>query len=617
MTKPDYQLFDENTTAIIFGYQQKAVQRMLDFDAVCNRETPSVAAIVNPTRGGFHKAFFGDKEVLIPMYRTLAEAAANHPTTDVVINFASYRSAYATSIEALETETIKTVVIIAEGIPEQRTRQLVATAKNLGKWIIGPATVGGVAAGSFKIGNSGGTIENIINSKLHRPGSVGFVSKSGGMSNEMYNVVARNADGIFEGVAIGGDAYAGSSLLDHLLRMEQNPAIKMLVLLGEVGGSEEHLIADAVKSGQIKKPLIAWVTGTCAKEFPTEVQFGHAGAKSGGAGESADEKNAALKQAGAIVPDSFDNFDDKIRETYEELIKDGIIQEFEEPTAPSIPMDYATAVKEKKVRKATDITCSISCDTGEEATYYGEPISSVVEDDAKNIGYVLGLLWFKKQLPPQACQYIEMVLQTVADHGPCVSGAHNAIVAARAGKDVMSSLASGLLTIGPRFGGAIDGAATYFKDAYDRGLEPLEFVKEMKKKGINIPGIGHAIKSTKNPDRRVVSLKKFAKENFNSTPLLDYALKVEELTTSKKANLILNVDGCIGITFVDMMKSLPEMFTEEEVNQAVELGMLNGLFVLGRSIGIMGHVFDQKRLGQGLYRYPMSDVLYLTKGETN
>ena len=55
-----------------------------------------------------------------------------------------------------------------------------------------------------------------------------------------------------------------------------------------------------------------------------------------------------------------------------------------------------------------------------------------------------------------------------ADHGPCVSGAHNTIVTARAGKDLVSSLVSGLLTIGPRFGGAIDDAARYFKDAYDR-----------------------------------------------------------------------------------------------------------------------------------------------------
>lgn len=65
----------------------------------------------------------------------------------------------------------------------------------------------------------------------------------------------------------------------------------------------------------------------------------------------------------------------------------------------------------------------------------------------------------------------------------------------RAGKDLVSCLVSGLLTIGPRFGGAIDDAARYFQDACDRNLDPDEFVEEMKKKGIRVPGIGHRIKS--------------------------------------------------------------------------------------------------------------------------
>lgn len=65
--------------------------------------------------------------------------------------------------------------------------------------LIGPATVGGVQAGAFKIGDTAGTLENILACKLNRPGSIGFVSKSGGMSNEMYNVLARATDGLFEG----------------------------------------------------------------------------------------------------------------------------------------------------------------------------------------------------------------------------------------------------------------------------------------------------------------------------------------------------------------------------------------------------------------------------------
>ena len=82
-----------------------------------------------------------------------------------------------------------------------------------------------------------------------------------------------------------------------------------------------------------------------------------------------------------------------------------------------------------------------------------------------------------------------------ADHGPAVSGAHNTIVAARAGKDLVSCLASGLLTIGERFGGALDGAAKQFSEAYDAGLSPMEFVNKMRKEGKLIMGVGHRVKS--------------------------------------------------------------------------------------------------------------------------
>ena len=609
MMANDYDLFTPDTVSIVYGMQTAAVQRMLDFDAICKRERPSVACMVNPGRTTTHKAFFGEKEILIPVYPDVATACAAHPDVDVMVNFASFRSAYAATKEAFEQDQLRTVVIIAEGVPERRIRELTAEAREKGKVIIGPATVGGLVAGAFKIGNTAGTIDNIVASKLHRPGCVGFVSKSGGMSNEMYNIIARNTNGLYEGEAIGGDTYPGSTLLEHLLRYEKNPAIKMLVCLGEVGGIDEYDILDAVKDGRIKKPLVMWVTGTCAKVFPTSVQFGHAGAKADSAAETADAKNEALVAAGVVVPASFDDFDAKIKEVYEDLVRKGEVKEVPEEEPPPPPMDYAQALKLGKVRKPTTFISTIADDRGEELTYNHVLISDVVKDQ-RGIGMVLGHLWFKKDLPPWATQFIEIVLKLTADHGPCVSGAHNAIVASRAGKDLISSLVSGLLTIGPRFGGAIDGAARHFTDAFDRGLGPYEFVSDMKSKNIRIPGIGHRIKSVQNPDMRVTLLQEFAHKNFPKTELLDFALEVEKVTTAKKNNLILNVDGCIGILFVDMMRSLPELFSEEEVKEVIQLGYLNGLFVLGRSIGLIGHVMDQKRLKAGLYRHPWDDVLY-------
>ncbi len=606
--RPEYILFDKDTKAIVFGYQQNAIQRMLDFDYICRRKEPSVACIVNPTREGYHKCFWGTKEVMIPMYKTLKEAVAKHNDVDVMVNFASFRSAYQTSKEALESKTIRTVAIIAEGVPERRSRELVKIANEKKKWIIGPATVGGIAGGGFRIGNTAGMLDNIIACRLHRPGSVAYVSKSGGLSNELNNIIARNSDGVYEGVAIGGDRYPGSTFIEHIMRYEKNPDIKMIVLLGEVGGIDEYVVVDALKSGKIKKPLVAWCIGTCSKVFPAEVQFGHAGARAGADRETADVKNKALKEAGAAVPDSFEDFDKKIKEVFDKEVKAGRIKPMPDIEPPRIPIDYKVAIRDGIVRKPSEFISTISDDRGEELMYCGIPISKIFEDNY-GLGGVLGLLWFKKKLPKWSTDFLEMVVLLTADHGPAVSGAHNAIVTARAGKDLISSLVSGLLTIGPRFGGAVKGAAEHFTSYCDAGHPPEFMVKDMKNKNINIQGIGHRIKSVTNPDVRVTLLKAYAKKNFPMTPYLDYALEVEKITTAKRGNLILNVDGCIGILCCDMFRSIG--YSPEEVKEFVSLGTLNALFVLGRSIGFMGHIMDQKRMKAGLYRHPWDDIAYM------
>ncbi|KAG6726288.1 hypothetical protein I3842_02G073900 [Carya illinoinensis] len=461
------QLFSRTTQALFYNYKQLPIQRMLDFDVLCGRETPSVAGIINPGGDGFQKLFFGQEEIAIPVHSTIEVACAAHSTADIFINFASFRSAAASSMDALKQPTVRVVAIIAEGVPESDAKQLIAFAQANNKVVIGPATVGGIQAGAFKIGDTAGTIDNIIHCKLYRPGSVGFVSKSGGMSNELYNTVARVTDGIYEGIAIGGDVFPGSTLSDHALRFNNIPQVKMIVVLGELGGRDEYSLVEALKQGKVTKPVVAWVSGTCAQLFKSEVQFGHAGAKSGGEMESAQAKNQALREAGAVVPTSYEALETAIKETFEKLVEEKKIKPVKEVQPRQIPEDLNTAIKSGKVRAPTHIISTISDERGEEQSYAGVPMSSIVES-GYGIGGVVSLLWFKRSLPRYCTQFIEMCIMLCADHGPCASGAHNAIVTSRAGKDLISCLVSGLLTIGPRFGGAIDDAARYFKDACDR-----------------------------------------------------------------------------------------------------------------------------------------------------
>ena len=97
------------------------------------------------------------------------------------------------------------------------------------------------------------------------------------------------------------------------------------------------------------------------------------------------------------------------------------------------------------------------------------------------------------------------------------------------------------------------------------------------------------------------------RKEFPSHSMLDYALAVQAVTTAKKDSLILNVDGALAVCFVDLLRD-SGAFTREEADEAIQIGTLNGLFVIGRSIGFVGHHLDQKRLKAPLYRHPADDI---------
>lgn len=421
---------------------------MLDFDFACGRKTPSVAAMIYAF-GGHHvqKFYWGTKETLLPVYQSIGEAVKKHPYADTIVNFASSRSVYASTLEALKYPQIKSIALIAEGVPERHAREILHLAQDKEVIIIGPATVGGIKPGCFRIGNTGGMMDNIISSKLYRPGSVGYVSKSGGMSNELNNILSNTTNGTYEGIAIGGDRYPGTSFIDHLLRYEADDKCKMLVLLGEVGGVEEYRVIEAVKTGKIKKPIVAWAIGTCAKMFTTEVQFGHAGSMANSDLETADAKNKAMRAAGFIVPDTFEDLPAALEQVYKKLVKNGTILPAPEREPPQIPLDYKWAQELGMIRKPAAFISTISDERGSELLYAGMKITDVFKEDI-GLGGVISLLWFKRRLPPYATKFLEMCLQLTADHGPAVSGAMNTVITTRAGKDLISALCSGLLTIG-------------------------------------------------------------------------------------------------------------------------------------------------------------------------
>ncbi|VVU94667.1 ATP citrate lyase citrate-binding [seawater metagenome] len=589
--------FNSDTQIFIWGLHQSLIQRILDFDYTCKKAYPSIKGLIDPTKTSISSMnfFWNNTEILIPVYNNLNFASLNHPNVTTLINLASFRSAAQVTMDALEINNINKILVIAEGIPERWARDIYHKARNLNKLVIGPSSVGLITPEAFRGGNTGGTIENIIASNLITSGQIAILTRSGGLLNEMCNIVSQCEGDIYEALSIGGDRYPGSGFLDHIMRYEKIEKVKMIVILGEVGGIEEILISNAKKSNKIKKPIIAWCLGTSASFFEKGIQFGHAGASATSKYESAIYKNLYMKKAGIIVP--------KIFEDFPQVLKTQISKNNLSLNKPStyniVAKDFEELYKNGQLRKKKTINSSISSDTTHNLKYNNIAIEDVVNTD-QGIGHILGLLWFKKQLPINVTKFFDLIITLTADHGPAVSGAHNTIVSARAGKDLVSSLCSGLLTIGPRFGGAIQKAAQDFNKAclIDK-FSPHEFVTWKKKNKELIMGIGHKVKTSKNPDKRVEILKDYFLKNFDAHIYLDYALQIEQITLKKKDNLILNVDGCIAACLLDIFD---QYFTKSEVEEILNSDILNGLFVLARTIGFIGHYNDQKRLNQGLWR---------------
>ena len=120
---PAHALFTNKTRCFVYGLQPRAVQGMLDFDFICKRPTPSVAGIIYTFGGQFvSKMYWGTNETLLPVYQEVQKAVEKHPDVDVVVNFASSRSVYSSTLELMEYPQVKTIAIIAEGVPERVSR---------------------------------------------------------------------------------------------------------------------------------------------------------------------------------------------------------------------------------------------------------------------------------------------------------------------------------------------------------------------------------------------------------------------------------------------------------------------------------------------------------------
>ncbi len=582
----------KETRVVIMGGPAgvNAAKRMAEFCHLSRIPFNVLAFVFPPDAGKTVEVRFGSALISVPVYKTLSEAATPSSGINTTLIYMGPDRAFGGAMDAIGNAGIKVISMITEGVPEKDSKKLSLAAKNANKIFNGPSSIGIISAGECRLGVVGGSFDNLVMCKLHRPGSFGVITKSGGLSNEIIWLCSQFADGVTTAIGVGGDAYPGSDYVTYLEMFEQDLDTKAVVIVGEMGGDLEEKAAAWYGAQKRRIKLIGVISGFCQEQLPKGMKFGHAGAKEGLHGEgSARSKTDLLTKSGAVVPSTFGGLSLAIKNTYEAIMKEGKVKvavEADISALPKLPKSVEEGVKSGDIYVEPLVKSTISDDRGDEPLYQGYPASELI-NKGYQIPHVIGLLWANRLLTPVESEVVKRIIMLSADHGPCVSGALVTIIAACAGIQMAQSVAAGMLMIGPRFGGAVTDAGKWFKYAVENRLSPEAFLEYMRKNVGPVPGIGHRVKSLKNPDKRVIELVSFVKSQGIPTAHLDFALAVEKMTTVKKDTLILNVDGTIAAILVDMG------FPNET---------LNGFFILSRTIGLIGHWSDQTRQGSRLIR---------------
>jgi succinyl-CoA synthetase alpha subunit len=290
-------LVDTDTRVVVQG--ATGTQARFDIRYCLDYGTRIVAG-VTPGRGG-------ESVEGVPVFNTVAAAVAatGANASTVYVPARGVRDAVFEAVDA----GIRVLVCLAENVPRHDAAASVAAARAAGAKMIGFNTNGLISPGRCKLGGIGGDRAR----EIYAPGRIGVCSRSGGMSAEICWTLSRAGLGASTCVSMGGDPIVGMRMAEVLEMFEADPGTDACVIFGEPGGAHEVEVADAIRAGRLRKPVVALVVGEFQERYPPGVSFGHFAAVIKGENDSASAKRRLLAQAGARVAASLEEIPELLR----------------------------------------------------------------------------------------------------------------------------------------------------------------------------------------------------------------------------------------------------------------------------------------------------------------
>ncbi len=292
-------LVHENFEFIVQGITGREA---LNFTRECLQYGSKIVGGVTPGRGG--REVYG-----VPVYDTVREITAKRKVDGSVITVPAAFAADA-ALEAIDAG-IKLLVIITEGIPRRDASMLIEYATLHGARVIGPNCLGVIIPDVCRFGSLGGPAVDCR--KAFKPGIVGVMSRSGGMTTEICNALSAAGLGESTAISVGGDPVIGSTYSELMPLFEADPATKAVVIYSEPGGSSEAELARWAKENESRLPIVAFVAGRFMDEMPG-MSFGHAGTVVDKKVDSPADKIRRMREAGISVADDIGDIPRLVKE---------------------------------------------------------------------------------------------------------------------------------------------------------------------------------------------------------------------------------------------------------------------------------------------------------------